>query len=72
MAGKRLLVVEDNATNQRIIAQRAGQWGMTVETAPDSREALYGLGQGAQIVRVHDVVETRQAIATWRALADAG
>lgn len=29
--------------------------------------ALAGIAQGAQIVRVHDVAETRQAIAVWRA-----
>ena len=30
--------------------------------------ALWGVAQGAQIVRVHDVVETAQALAMWRAL----
>lgn len=30
--------------------------------------ALAGLSQGAQIVRVHDVAETRQAIALWQAI----
>jgi len=29
---------------------------------------LFGLGQGAQILRVHDVAETRQAVATWQAM----
>jgi dihydropteroate synthase len=33
--------------------------------------ALYGLSQGAHILRVHDVAETRQAVAVWQALADA-
>lgn len=33
--------------------------------------ALYGIGQGVQIVRVHDVAETRQAVAVWEA-AQAG
>src|SRR2546423_10045630 len=32
LAGKRLLVVEENQTNRHIITQRAGQWGMTVQT----------------------------------------
>lgn len=31
--------------------------------------ALHALSQGAQILRVHDVAETRQAIAIWRAIA---
>ncbi len=43
-AGKRLLVVEDNASNQRLIRHRATQWGMTVESAGTSREALAALG----------------------------
>lgn len=30
--------------------------------------ALHGAGQGAQILRVHDVSETRQALALWQAL----
>ena len=30
---------------------------------------LAGLDRGAQILRVHDVAETRQAIAVWQALA---
>jgi CheY-like chemotaxis protein/HPt (histidine-containing phosphotransfer) domain-containing protein len=40
LAGKRLLVVEDNAVNRRIIKQRAEQWGMSVECATCSRDAL--------------------------------
>jgi dihydropteroate synthase len=31
--------------------------------------ALYGVSQGVQIVRVHDVGATRQALATWEAMA---
>jgi dihydropteroate synthase len=31
--------------------------------------ALHALQQGAQILRVHDVAETRQAIAVWQAIA---
>ena len=46
LAGKRLLVIEDNPTNQRIISHRAGRWGMKVESATTSREALAMLGQG--------------------------
>jgi signal transduction histidine kinase/HPt (histidine-containing phosphotransfer) domain-containing protein/BarA-like signal transduction histidine kinase len=46
LTGKRLLVVEDNATNCSIIKQRGEQWGMTVETAANSRDALAMLAQG--------------------------
>jgi dihydropteroate synthase len=34
--------------------------------------ALHGLNQGVQIVRVHDVAETKQAIAAWMAMINAG
>ena len=40
LAGKRLLVIEDNPTNQRIIAQRGRGWGMTVEIAAGGPQAL--------------------------------
>ena len=33
--------------------------------------ALWGLSQGVQILRVHDVAETRQALGSWRAIAAA-
>ena len=33
--------------------------------------ALWGAAQGAQIIRVHDVTETAQALAVWAAAADA-
>ncbi|WP_353472992.1 dihydropteroate synthase [Salipiger sp. H15] len=34
--------------------------------------ALAGVAQGAQIIRVHDVAETRQALALWQAVAEGG
>src|SRR5207249_2731065 len=40
LAGKELLVVEDNAVNRRIIEHRATQWGMKVFQATNSVEAL--------------------------------
>ena len=40
LAGKRLLVVEDNATNRRVIKHRAEQWGMIVETVGTSIDAM--------------------------------
>jgi len=46
LAGKRLLVIEDNATNRRIITHRGGQWGMTVEAVATSPDALARLAQG--------------------------
>ena len=40
LAGRRLLVVEDNATNRRIIQHRVEQWGMTVKCAANSRRSF--------------------------------
>jgi len=47
LAGKRLLVVEENQTNRRIIIHRAEQWGMSVHALASSNEALKILSQGA-------------------------
>ena len=47
LTGKRLLLVEDNATNRRIIKHRAEQWGMVVEQAINSRDGLRLLAQSA-------------------------
>lgn len=38
--GKRVLVVEDNSTNQQIIAHRGNQWGLTVDAAANATEAM--------------------------------
>ncbi|HEY9171300.1 MAG TPA: response regulator [Verrucomicrobiae bacterium] len=46
LAHKRLLVVEDNATNQHLIQHRAVQWGMEVTAATTATEALQLLQQG--------------------------
>jgi signal transduction histidine kinase/HPt (histidine-containing phosphotransfer) domain-containing protein/BarA-like signal transduction histidine kinase len=46
LTGKRLLVIEDNATNRGIVLQRGSQWGMVVEAAATGREAMEILGQG--------------------------
>jgi len=47
-----------------------GGAGAPKERMPGSvAGALYGVSQGVQIVRVHDVAATRQALATWEAMA---
>ncbi|MBN8511244.1 MAG: GAF domain-containing protein, partial [Burkholderiales bacterium] len=46
LAGKRLLVVDDNATNRRILGVQAGRWGMVVREAADPAEALRLLQAG--------------------------
>jgi signal transduction histidine kinase/HPt (histidine-containing phosphotransfer) domain-containing protein/BarA-like signal transduction histidine kinase len=40
LAGKRLLLVEDNATNVRFLTHRLSQWGVVTEVAGSAGEAL--------------------------------
>ncbi|MCW5550641.1 MAG: response regulator [Verrucomicrobiae bacterium] len=55
LARRRLLVVEDNETVQRIIRHRAEQWGMQVAAATDGPAALALLAQEAFDVVVVDL-----------------
>ncbi len=48
LTGKRVLVIEDNATNRDIISHRGAKWGMTVESASSGRDALAILAAGGQ------------------------
>jgi PAS domain S-box-containing protein len=46
LAGRNLLVVDDNATNRRILTELAGKWQMNVRAAESGQEALGWLRQG--------------------------
>ncbi|MEO7912376.1 MAG: response regulator [Roseiflexaceae bacterium] len=46
MVGKRLLIVDDNATNRRILKLQAEAWGMIVRAAESGAEALDWIDQG--------------------------
>jgi dihydropteroate synthase len=60
------------ASRKRFIGSVAGV-EVAAERVPGSiAVALEALRQGAQVLRVHDVAETRQAVALWSALVDAG
>ncbi|HEX4234166.1 MAG TPA: GAF domain-containing protein [Caldimonas sp.] len=40
LQGRRILVVDDNATNRRVLALQAGKWGMTVRDTESPLESL--------------------------------
>jgi signal transduction histidine kinase/CheY-like chemotaxis protein len=55
LTGKRLLVVDDNATNRRILALQAGRWGMEVQDTESPHEALRLLEQQSFDLAVLDM-----------------
>jgi CheY-like chemotaxis protein/anti-sigma regulatory factor (Ser/Thr protein kinase) len=46
LAGKRLLIVDDNLTNRRILTRMAMMWGMQPSTLPSALEALDRIRHG--------------------------
>jgi len=46
LAGKRILVVDDNATNRRVLSLQAGKWGMRTRDTASAGEALRWLDAG--------------------------
>jgi signal transduction histidine kinase/CheY-like chemotaxis protein len=46
LAGKRVLVVDDNATNRKVLALQAGNWGMVTRDTASGRVALDWLAAG--------------------------
>ena len=46
LQGKRLLIVDDNATNRRLLALQSGKWGMASRDTEFPREALRWLALG--------------------------
>lgn len=48
LAGLRLLIVEDNATNRNILVEYARSWGMRIDAAADSYSALELLNKAEQ------------------------
>ena len=46
LQGKRLLIVDDNATNRRILALQSGKWGMASRDTESPEEALRWLEAG--------------------------
>ncbi|MEO8855999.1 MAG: GAF domain-containing protein [Burkholderiaceae bacterium] len=46
LAGKRMLVVDDNATNRKVLALQAGKWGMVTRDTSSGLQALEWLDKG--------------------------
>ena len=46
LAGKRLLIIDDNATNRQILTAQANFWGMLTHATQSAREAIAWLRQG--------------------------
>ena len=46
LAGKRVLIVDDNATNRRVLGLQTGKWGMQSRATESPREALRWLDDG--------------------------
>ncbi|KQX19059.1 MULTISPECIES: dihydropteroate synthase [unclassified Sphingomonas] len=58
------------ASRKRIIGALSNEAGVDERLGGSVALALHGAQQGAQILRVHDVPETLQAIRVWRGLRD--
>jgi signal transduction histidine kinase/DNA-binding response OmpR family regulator len=56
LRGLRVLVVDDNATNRRILREQLGGWGLSVEEAAGGAAALECLRAAAAGGRRHDLV----------------
>jgi dihydropteroate synthase len=58
------------ASRKRFIGALSGTEAADARLAGSLAVALQGASQGAQILRVHDVDETRQALTLWRAITE--
>jgi PAS domain S-box-containing protein len=56
LAGVRVLVVDDNATNREILEQQLRSWGMRPETAEDARSALRRMRAAARRDEAHELL----------------
>jgi dihydropteroate synthase len=56
------------ASRKRFIGTLSGEQTASARAPGSIAAALEALRQGAQVIRVHDVAETRQAVAVWAAL----
>ena len=55
LSGKRILVVDDNATNRRILALQAAKWGMNVRDTDDPTQAIALIDAGGFDLAILDM-----------------
>ncbi len=55
LRGRRVLVVDDNATNREILTMHAQTWGMAADAAADGKEALDKLRLAAVCGQAYDI-----------------
>jgi signal transduction histidine kinase/DNA-binding response OmpR family regulator/HPt (histidine-containing phosphotransfer) domain-containing protein len=55
LTGRRVLIVDDNATNRRILEHQAAGWGLVTSTASDGHDALRQLHEAYAAGRPFDV-----------------
>ncbi|MEW5860087.1 MAG: response regulator, partial [Cyanobacteriota bacterium] len=56
LIGRRLLVVDDNATNRKVVRHQAIRWGMQVDEADSAAAALSALQEAWQQEKSYDLV----------------
>jgi signal transduction histidine kinase/DNA-binding response OmpR family regulator len=73
LAGKRILVVDDNATNRRILALQSAKWGMAVQDTEFPAQALEWLSREAFDLAILDMhMPELDGVALARAIRKAG
>jgi len=73
LAGKRILVVDDNATNRRILALQTARWGMQVRDTEFPAQALEWLSREAFDLAILDMhMPEMDGVALARAIRKAG
>jgi CheY-like chemotaxis protein/HPt (histidine-containing phosphotransfer) domain-containing protein len=55
ISGKRILVVDDNETNRRVLAEQLALWGCLSDEVPDGKQALDRLRRGIAEGSPHDI-----------------